>query len=97
MDEEERGNKLAWEPSQRLEYAVHGLFKRSPSDTNGIHGCWWVGVPMLLEAMGEDLDELLEQYEHDAAEARAEALAEARFADDGGGEEEEEEAAGSGN
>ena len=80
MDETERGNKLPYPPASSIEYAVHGHYRRRPDDINGIYGTWWVDIAMLLEALGGDKDELntlLEQFEHDQAEARAEAVEEA--------------------
>ena len=52
-DEEERGNPLPHARSRVLEYAVHGKWRRSEGDKNGVFGTWYVGVPELVETFGE--------------------------------------------
>ena len=37
LTEVERGNRLPYSPSDALEYAVHGKWKRNEDDTNGTH------------------------------------------------------------
>ena len=82
LDEIVRGNKLPFDPSSNIEYAVHGKFRRHEDDTNGVYGCWYVPLKKLVRAIGkDDLMPVLEQYEHDLKEAREEALE--RIAEDG--------------
>ena len=51
MEPWERGNKLASEPP--LEYAVHGQFRRTADDANGVYGCWWIVLLELVGTLGE--------------------------------------------
>ena len=71
-----RGNRLPYAPSDGIEYAVHGKFLRpDPDDVKGVDGTWWVPLKMMVKAYSkEELQPLLEQFEHELAEARAEAL-----------------------
>ena len=70
-----------------IEYAVQGKFRRSIDDTNGVHGCWYVPLKKLVRAIGKvNLAPILEAYEHDLAEARAEALEQIDEADESGDE-----------
>lgn len=87
LDEIARSNKLPFQLSACIEYAVQGKFRRSLDDTNGVHGCWYVPLKKLVRAIGkDDLTPILEAYEHDLAEARAEALEQIDEADESGGE-----------
>ena len=72
----QRGNKLAFDPVKSIEYAVHGKFLRAdPDDVKGVDGCWWCTMKMMVDAYGkEDLEPILEQFEHDLKEAREEAI-----------------------
>jgi hypothetical protein len=86
-----RGNRLPCERRDGIEYAIHGNFLRAdPDDVKGIEGCWWCSMEMLVKAVGKaDLKPLLEQFEHDLTEARAEAFDDA--SEESEGEEEGEE------
>ena len=91
MDATTRANRFPVPRSASLEYAVHGHFKRSPEDTNGLYGTWWVDVPKLRRS-GVDIDELeikLKAFEFEQQEAREEAIA--RAAEEAEAEAEEEE------
>ena len=52
MDAVARGNVLAQPRARSLEYAVQGKWRRSEGDVNGVFGCWYVGVPALVAAVG---------------------------------------------
>ena len=69
----QRGNKLAFDPVKSIEYAVHGKFLRAdPDDVKGVDGCWWCTMKMMVKAYGkEDLEPILEQFEHDLKARRA--------------------------
>ena len=83
MNEVSRGNRLAYAPSAHFEYLIHGLFKRTEDDTNGIHGAWWVPLKKLLKEYGEeDLKPILEAFEAEQVEERAQALANLALEDD---------------
>eukprot|EP00966_Prymnesium_polylepis_P161446 3731067-Prymnesium_polylepis.2 len=88
----QRGNRLPCERRDGIEYAVHGNFLRAdPDDVKGIDGCWWVPMEMLVKAIGKaDLKPLLEQFEHDLAEAREEAFEDACEESEGGEEGDDE-------
>ena len=92
-DEEARGNPLPHARERALEYAVHGQWRRSESDRNGVYGTWWVDVPQLVETFGaEVVREKLRAYAAAQAEARERALSDAERAEEeegeGGGEDE---------
>ena len=77
LGEVERGNVLPQPRSScSLEYAVHGKWRRTDGDANGVHGCWYVGVDELVEAFGaEVVNAKLAEYEAAQAAARASAVA----------------------
>ena len=76
MGEVPRGNKLPHARSHALEYAIHGKWKRTASDENGTHGCWYIGVLQVVETFGADaVNAKLAAYEAAQAAARAEAVA----------------------
>ena len=52
LDDWERGNALGVEPA--LEYAVHGQYRRTEDDTNGVYGCWWLSLLELVRTLGEE-------------------------------------------
>ena len=81
MDEESRGNVLAQPRSSALEFAVHGKWRRSESDANGLYGCWFVDVPELVQTFGARVvREKLAAYAAAQAAAREEAVAAAEEA-----------------
>ena len=62
-----------------MEYAMHGRYKKPAVGGielgNGVWGCWYVSLKQLVRDLNkEEVTELLEQYDHDLAEARAEAI-----------------------
>ena len=64
LSEVERANVLPRGRSGMLEYAVHGKWRRTEDDTNGTHGCWYVGVDELVETFGaEAVNAKLAEYE----------------------------------
>jgi len=58
--------------SSSLEYAVHGKWRRSEDDANGMHGCWYVGVDETFGA--QVVNAKLAAYEAAQAAARASAV-----------------------
>ena len=69
----ERGNKLASEPP--LEYAVHGQFRRTADDANGVYGCWWIGLLELVATLGEaQVTEAVATFERELVTERVEAM-----------------------
>ena len=73
----ERGNKLGAEPA--LEYAVHGQYRRTEDDTNGIYGCWWLGILELMRTFGEaEVTRATDVFERELVSERKEAMARAR-------------------
>ena len=88
LSEVERANVLPRGRSDRLEYAVHGKWRRTEDDTNGTHGCWYVGVDELVEAFGaEAVNTKLAEYEAAQAAARESAVAAAAARLAGAGED----------
>ena len=82
MDAVARGNKLAQARSRTLEYAVHGKWRRCEEDTNGTHGCWFIGVPELVQAFGaEAVEAKLAAWATAQVAARAEAITSAAAAE----------------
>ena len=76
MREVERGNVLAHPRAHSLEYAVHGKWRRTADDTNGIHGTWYMDMPALVETFGAAVvREKLAAYATAQAAAREEAIA----------------------
>ena len=70
----ERGNKLASEPP--LEYAVHGQFRRTADDANGVYGCWWIGLLELVGTLGEaQVTGAVAAFERELVTERVEAMA----------------------
>ena len=70
----ERGNKLGAEPA--LEYAVHGQYQRTADDTNGVYGCWWLGLLELVRTLGEaEVTRATDAFEHELVSERKEAMA----------------------
>jgi len=82
MDEVVRGNKLPYNPSDAIEYAVHGLWKRNPDDENGVHGCWYIGLKELMLTFKDfqeedkyvDIRAQIELFEAELLNARTEAF-----------------------
>ena len=69
----ERGNKLGSEPP--LEYAVHGQFRRTADDANGVYGCWWIGLSELVSTLGEpQVTGALVAFERELMTERVEAM-----------------------
>ena len=90
MGQVERGNKLKHARSDSLEYAIHGKWRRSADDENGVFGCWYIGVPELVRSFGrEAVTARLVEYEAAVAAARAEAVRDAEEPAPGEGEGEE--------
>ena len=93
MDGTDRGNKLEAPRSASLEFAVHGKWRRHEGDANGIHGCWYTGVPELVRAFGAShVRERVAEYAAVQAAAAEEAIAAAVAAieaevEEGGGTE----------
>ena len=76
LDEVTRANRLPFESSQSIEYLVHGKFRRTEDDINGMFGAWWVPLEQLVLQLGEPIVEAqLEGYEQEAQRARQHALA----------------------
>ena len=74
--DERRRNKLSYNRSTCIEYAVHGLYRCSRDDSNGRHGCWWLSVKKLVRSLGRPaVTAKLEEFELQLAEARADAVA----------------------
>ena len=70
-----RGNKLAHARSRFLEYAVHGKWRRSENDANGLYGAWYISVRELVETFGaETVTAKLSEYAAAQAAARQEAV-----------------------
>ena len=70
------GNRLPFDPSEHLEYLVHGKFARSEDDTNGVFGAWWVDLETLMAQLeDEDLENAIEEFEGQLRDARFEATA----------------------
>ena len=70
----ERGNKLGAEPA--LEYAVHGQYRRTADDTNGVYGCWWLGLLDLVRTLGEaEVTRATDAFEPELVSERKEAMA----------------------
>jgi hypothetical protein len=81
MDEERRGNILTQPRSHSLEFAVHGKWRRSESDDNGVYGCWFCDVPELVRTFGGTVVRAkLAEYAAAQATAREEAVAAAEEA-----------------
>ena len=75
LDEVTRANKLPYDPSDSLQYAVHGKFARNADDNNGVFGTWYIGLNELVQTFGkEEVATKLEEFEAAAAAAREEAL-----------------------
>ena len=80
LTEVERGNRLPYPPSDALEYAVHGKWKRNEDDSNGVHGCWYIPLKELMMTFKDDEEEdkykfvreKIEEYEENLKEARLE-------------------------
>ena len=77
---------------------MHGKYRRSESDRNGVYGTWWVGVPQLVATFGKEVvHDKLCAYEAAQKEARERAVRAAeraaeraeRDGEEGGGEEDE--------
>ena len=89
----ERGNKLGTEPE--LEYAVHGQYRRTADDSNGVYGCWWLGLLELMRTLGEaEVTRATDTFERELVSEREEAMARARSEleaerEQGGGADEE--------
>jgi hypothetical protein len=74
MEDWERGNKLGVEPA--LEYAVHGQYRRTGDDSNGIYGCWWLGLLELVRTLGEaEVTRATDVFERELVSERKEAMA----------------------
>ena len=52
MDPVARGNVLTHPRSRALEYAIHGKWRRTEDDVKGVDGCWYIGVPELVQTFG---------------------------------------------
>ena len=94
LDEEARGNPLPHARSRALEYAVHGKWRRSESDRNGVYGTWWVGVPQLVATFGKEMvRDKIAAYQGAQVDAFERAVSDAESAveeeGEGGGEDEE--------
>ena len=82
MTEVERDNKLPHNPSEALEYAVHGKWRREVDDTNGRYGCWYIGLKELMRTFQDEEEEdkhkfirgKIEEFEKELKEAREEAF-----------------------
>ena len=82
MEEVERGNKLPYNPADGLEYAVHGKWLRNSDDTNGVYGCWYVGLKELMRTFKDNEEEdkhkfirdKIKEFEAEHKEAREEAF-----------------------
>ena len=83
-----RGNGLPYELESNIEYLIHGKFKRTEDDLNGVFGAWWVPLEQLeFQIRAEALDAALVDYENVMRDARINALdylARARAANEGG-------------
>ena len=44
MDDVARGNKLPYDRSGAVEYAIHGKWARTEDDSNGVFGTWYIGL-----------------------------------------------------
>ena len=74
-DPEIAGNSLPHDPSEQLEYLIHGKFARSPDDAKGVFGAWWVDLETLMEQLDdEDLENAIEEFEDHQRDARREAM-----------------------
>ena len=77
-----RGNVLTQPRAASLEYCVHGKWRRTEDDANGMHGAWYVDVPTLVETFGASVvTEKLAAYAAAQAAARAAAIAAAEAAE----------------
>ena len=75
LDEVTRANKLSYPASSSLEYAVHGKFARNADDSNGLFGCWYIGLKELVQTFGkEQVETKVAEFEAAATAAREEAL-----------------------
>ena len=78
MEAWERGNKLGTEPA--LEYAVHGQYRRTADDSNGVHGCWWLSLLELVRTLGEDVvKEAVADFERELVSEREQAMTRVRI------------------
>ena len=70
------GNRLPHDPSEHLEYLVHGKFARSEDDANGVFGAWWVDLETLFAQCldDEDLENSIKEFEDYQRDARREAM-----------------------
>ena len=70
-----RANKLPYDASSSLEYAVHGKYARSPDDSNGLFGTWYIGLSELVQTFGKEVVATkVAEFEAAATAAREEAL-----------------------
>ena len=75
LDEVTRANKLPYDASSSLEYAVHGKYARSPDDSNGLFGTWYIGLSELVQTFGKEVVATkVAEFEAAATAAREEAL-----------------------
>ena len=75
LDDVTRANKLPYDPSSSLEYAVHGNYARSADDSNGLYGCWYIGIDELVHTFGKEaVAAKVMAFEAEAVTAREEAL-----------------------
>ena len=73
MEPWERGNALAVSPA--LEYAVHGKYRRTEDDVNGMHGCWWLGLKELVGTLGAaEVTRKVSNFERELVCEREEAM-----------------------
>ena len=83
-----RRNKLKYARADTLEYAVHGKWRRSEDDENGEWGCWYIGVPELVQTFGKaTVTAKLIEYEAELAAARTRAIEDAEEPAEAAGEE----------
>ena len=69
------GNPLSYDPSEQIEYLIHGQFKRTEDDRNGLFGAWWLSLDTLVEQLGaEAVQAELEQFEEAQKDARQERM-----------------------
>ena len=74
---DERGNELA-AADYHIEYIVHGKFKRSQIDQNGIYEAGWVPLRKLVKEVGREIVKqeimIFESSLHDVCEAELEEI-----------------------
>ena len=77
MSADERGNELA-AADYHIEYIVHGKFKRSQIDQNGIYEAGWVPLRKLVKEVGREIVKqeimIFESSLHDVCEAELEEI-----------------------